>query len=184
MVRRENIVNCCTRISLRFFAILLFLHTACGESHARSTWLLRFTGFQHVSGQDLLTHFCLGNLPTSIKDTATSATPVGSTITNYGEAKWTWGDMLRLLALADAIICYLAMFFKAILVQLAQGFINPRRVGYLLELEEAFLSLYRQLLPIATSLPLLPLPSSTLLPLCSLSLSLSLSLSDWIACTG
>jgi len=31
-----------------------------------STWLLRFTGFQHVSGQDLLTHFYLGNLRASI----------------------------------------------------------------------------------------------------------------------
>ncbi len=107
-------------------------------------------------------------------------------------------EQLRLLALGDAIVCYLAMFFKAILVEvaLAHGGINRRRVGYLLELEEAFLSLYRQLLPIASSLPLappphslplLPLPYSTRLAL-SLSLththSLTHSLSDWIACMG
>ncbi len=92
---------------------------------------------------------------------------------------------LRLLALGDAIVCYLAMFFKAILVEvaLAQGAINRRRVGYLLELEEAFLSLYRQLLPIATSLPLAPPPTlflscpSPISHVWPFSLSLSLSLS-------
>ena len=93
-----------------------------GGGDGGSTWLLRFTGFQHVSGQDLLTHFYLGNLraslpthldlvfwhntslaanlPTSIKNindtspTPTRATPLSSTNTHYGEAKWTCADMV------------------------------------------------------------------------------------------
>ena len=88
-----------------------------GGGDGGSTWLLRFTGFQHVSGQDLLTHFYLGNLraslpthldlvfwhntslaanlPTSIKDiNETRATPLSTTNTHYGEAKWTCADMV------------------------------------------------------------------------------------------
>jgi len=106
---------------------------------------MRWGGFQIATGKHLLSHLMLGDLRGQCGELRllVAAKACGP------PRRLPLSDMLRLLALGDLVVLYVSQFCKAVSLQVARQLVARRRLGYVLEMEEALLSLYRQLLPTA-----------------------------------